>query len=426
MANRQNADRDVLHRLFEVAVEAVSPARCLAPHLPPTVAGRTVVVGAGKASAAMAEVLERQTNGLAGGFVVTRYGHGAPTRMIEVVEAAHPVPDRAGEEAGRRALALVEDLGPDDLVLCLLSGGGSALLACPADGITLADKQATTGELLRSGATISEVNCVRKHLSGIKGGRLAVAAAPARVVSLMISDVPGDDPAVIASGPTVADPTTLSDARAVIERYGIAAPAAVTEHLRTAAAETPKPGDARLARAETVIAGAAKDALAAAAAACESLGYRAVVLGEAIEGEAREVAGAHAELARRHAAAGEGAAILSGGELTVRVRGEGRGGPNTEYALALALALDGAPGITALSADTDGIDGTGDNAGATISPDTLARAGAAGLDPVHHLDDNDSHGFFAGLGDLFVTGPTRTNVSDFRAIVIDPARPVAA
>ena len=420
MANRQNADREVLRRLFEAAVEAVSPARCLAPYVPPPAAGHTVVVGAGKASAAMAEVLERHMNGVARGFVVTRYGHGAPTRAIEVVEAAHPVPDGAGAEAGRRALALVADLGRDDLVLCLLSGGGSALLACPAPGITLADKQATTGALLRSGATISELNCVRKHLSGIKGGRLAIAAAPARVITLMISDVPGDDPAVIASGPTVADPTTLADARAVIERYGIAAPAAVTERLSGADAETPKPGDARLAHAEVVITGAAKDALAAAAAACESLGYRTIVLGEAIEGEAREVARVHAEVARRHAAAGERAAILSGGEVTVSVRGAGRGGPNTEYALALALALDGAPGITALAGDTDGVDGTGDNAGALIAPDTLARARAAGLDPAAHLDDNDSYGFFAGLGDLFVTGPTRTNVSDFRAIVIDP------
>ena len=425
MANRQNTDRDVLRRLFEVAVEAVSPARCLAPFVPPPAAGRTVVVGAGKASAAMAEVLERHMNGVAGGFVVTRYGHGAPTCAIEVVEAAHPVPDGAGAEAGRRALDLVADLGPDDLVLCLLSGGGSALLACPAPGITLADKQATTGALLRSGATITEMNCVRKHLSGIKGGRLAIAAAPARVITLMISDVPGDDPAVIASGPTVADPTTLADARAVIERYGIAAPAAVTERLSGADAETPKPGDARLADAEVVIAGAAKDALAAATAACESLGYRTIMLGEAIEGEAREVARVHAEVARRHAAAGERAAILSGGEVTVSVRGAGRGGPNTEYALALALALDGAPGITALAGDTDGVDGTGDNAGALIAPDTLARARAAGLDPAAHLEDNDSYGFFAGLGDLFVTGPTRTNVSDFRALVIDPPPPDA-
>jgi hydroxypyruvate reductase len=362
----------------------------------------------------MAEVLERHRNGLAGGLVVTRYGHGVPTRAIEVIEAAHPVPDGAGAEAARRVLALVADLGPDDLVLCLLSGGGSALLACPADGITLEDKQATTGALLASGATIAELNCVRKHLSAIKGGRLAIAAAPARVVTLMISDVPGDDPAVIASGPTVADPTTLADARAVIERYGISAPAAVSEHLN---------GDARLARAEAVIAGAAKDALGAAARACETLGYRAIVLGDDIEGEAREVARAHADLAHQHAAEGGRMAILSGGEVTVTVRGKGRGGPNTEYALALALALEGAPGITALACDTDGIDGSGDNAGAAIAPDTLARASALGLDPRAYLEDNDSYGFFAGLGDLFVTGPTHTNVSDFRAIVIDdPSR----
>ncbi len=421
MANQTDTQGEVLRQLFEAAVDAVSPARCLASHLPKPGMGRTVVVGAGKASAAMAEVLERHMNGLAGGLVVTRYGHGVPTRAIEVVEAAHPVPDGAGAEAARRVLALVEDLGPDDLVLCLLSGGGSALLACPAAGITLEDKQATTGALLASGATIAEMNCVRKHLSAIKGGRLAIAAAPARVLTLMISDVPGDDPAVIASGPTVADPTTLADARAVIERYGISAPAAVIEHLSAAAAETPKPGDARLARAEAVIAGAAKDALGAAAEACESLGYRAIVLGDDIEGEAREVARAHADLARSHAAEGGRTVILSGGEVTVTVHGKGRGGPNTEYALALALALEGAPGVTALACDTDGIDGSGDNAGAAIAPDTLARASALGLDPWAYLEDNDSYGFFAGLGDLFVTGPTRTNVSDFRAIVIDDA-----
>ncbi len=371
----------------------------------------------------MAEVMERHLNGVAVGLVVTRYGHGAPTRAIEVVEAAHPVPDSAGAEAARRVLALVEDLGSDDLVLCLLSGGGSALLACPADGITLEDKRATTGALLRSGATIAELNCVRKHLSAIKGGRLAIAAAPARVRTLMISDVPGDDPAVIASGPTVADPTTLADARAVIARHGIAVPAAVAEHLNAGAAETPKPGDPRFANTDAVIAGAAKDALGAAVAACDSLGYRAVVLGDNLEGEARELARAHADLARQHAAEGGRIAILSGGEVTVTVRGGGRGGPNTEYALALALALDGAPGITALACDTDGIDGTGDNAGATIAPDTLARARSLGLDPATYLDENDSYGFFAGLGDLFITGPTLTNVSDFRAIVIDRPAP---
>jgi len=381
-------------------------------------------VGAGKASAAMAGIVERHSNGNLSGLVVTRYGYGAPTQSIEIVEAAHPVPDGAGAEAARRVLALVEDLGPDDLVLGLLSGGGSALLACPAAGVALADKQATTSALLRSGATITEMNCVRKHLSGIKGGRLAIAAAPARVLTLMISDVPGDDPAVIASGPTVADPTTLADARAVIERYGIKAPPAVVAHLAAAAAETPKPGDARLGRVASVIVGAAKDALGAAAAACEALGYRAVVLGDAIEGEARELARTHADLARSHAASGDRIAILSGGEVTVTVRGQGRGGPNTEYALALALALDGAPGISALACDTDGIDGSGDNAGAAIDPETLARARAARLDPSAHLDDNDSYGFFAGLGDLFITGPTRTNVSDFRAILIDDPAPV--
>ena len=423
MPDRPQTWRDTLGHVFEAAVHAVAPAQCLPPYLPPLAAGRTVVLGAGKASAAMAEVVEREMLGIAGGLVVTRYGHGAPTRTIEVLEAAHPVPDGSGAEAARRALALVEDLSADDLLLCLLSGGGSALLACPAAGISLEDKQTTTLALLRSGATISELNCVRKHLSGIKGGRLAVAAAPARIVTLAISDVPGDDPAVIASGPTVADPTTREEARAVIENYGIAAPASVTKHLCAAAAETPKPGDPRLGAAHAVIVGAAKDALAAAAAACESRGYRAVLLGDAIEGESRDVARAHADCARRHAAEGGRVAILSGGETTVSVRGSGRGGPNTEYALALALALDGAPGVTALACDTDGIDGSGDNAGAAIGPDTLARARAAGLDAAARLEDNDSYGFFAGLGDLFTTGPTRTNVSDFRAILIDRPPP---
>ncbi|MBM3519065.1 MAG: glycerate kinase, partial [Alphaproteobacteria bacterium] len=387
----------------------------------PPPSGRTVVVGAGKAAAAMAAVVEARYPAALSGLVVTRYGHRVPTERIEVIEAAHPVPDMAGQEAAERMLGLVQGLTPDDLVLCLLSGGGSALLALPAPGITLADKRSTTQALLRSGATIREMNCLRKHLSAIKGGRLAAAAAPARVLTLMISDVPGDDPAVIASGPTVPDPTAFAEARAVLAKYGIAPPTAVTRHLAMAADETPKPGDARLVRASHVIIAAPKDALAAAARLAEAQGYRPIVLGDALEGESRLVAQEHAALARRHSTARGRVALLSGGETTVTIRGTGRGGRNAEYALALALALAGAPGVHAIACDTDGIDGSEDNAGATIAPDTLSRLAALGADAGRLLADNDSYGAFALLGDLVLTGPTLTNVNDFRAILVDGA-----
>jgi glycerate 2-kinase len=417
---------DLLTGLFRAAVSAVSPAACLPQHLPPPPRGRTVLIAAGKAAAAMASVTEKLWPGPLSGLAVTRYGHGVPCECIRVLEAGHPLPDAAGLEAAVRVQGLAADLTGDDLVLCLLSGGGSALLARPAHGLTLEDKQAVGASLLRSGATIAEVNCVRKHLSAIKGGRLAAACFPARVVTLAISDVPGDDPSVIASGPTVADPTTFGQALALIERYRVRVPVTVREHLEAGARgeieETPKPGDPQLARSSIVIIATAENALAAAARQAEAEGTTPVSLGGAVQGEAQTVAAHHARLVGRMAAETGGASppfvLLSGGETTVTVRGQGRGGRNTEYLLALALALEGHPGIYALAADTDGIDGTEDNAGALLAPDTLARAYAMGLDPTALLAANDSHRFFARLGDLLVTGPTRTNVNDLRAILV--------
>ena len=407
--------RLLLRRLLDAALASAQPAQCVPPHLPEPPAGRTVVVGAGKAAATMARAVEDHWAGPLEGLVVTRYGHRVPTRAVEVVEAAHPVPDAGGQEAAARILSLVEGLGADDLALCLISGGGSALLTLPAPGVALADKQAMTGALLRSGAAIDEINCVRKHLSAIKGGRLGAACHPARVVSLLISDVPGDDPAVIGSGPTVPDPTTFADARAVLQKYGIAEPAALIRHLERGGDETPKEGDPRLAEAETRMVATPAMALAAAAEAAREAGYEPVVLGDALEGEARDLAREHAQLARD---AAPGTVLLSGGEATVTVTGAGRGGPNAEYALALASALDHAPGIFAIACDTDGIDGTEDNAGAQVTPDTLARAHAAGEDAAARLAANDAYGFFARLGDLVMTGPTLTNVNDFRAILV--------
>jgi hydroxypyruvate reductase len=417
--------RELLRRLFEAALGAADPARCVPHHLPAPPKGRTIVVGAGKAAAKMARAVEDHWSGPIAGLVVTRYGHGVPCERIEVVEAAHPVPDAAGQQAAARILRMVQGLSADDLVLCLISGGGSALLALPAPGLTLDDKRAVNRALLKSGANIAEMNCVRKHLSAIKGGRLAAAAAPARVVSLLISDVPGDDPAVIASGPTVADPTTFADALAVLEKYRISEPAAAITRLREAKDETPKPGDARLARVETTIIARPQDALEAAAAAAREAGVVPVILGDSIEGEARDVALVHAGIARqvrRHGQPARAPAVLlSGGETTVTVRGRGRGGRNAEFLLALAVALNAEPGIHAVAGDTDGIDGTEDNAGALLDPTTPARAAAAGVDAKKALADNDGYGFFAALGDLIVTGPTRTNVNDFRAILIDVA-----
>ena len=412
----------MLRRLFDAAVAAADPARCVPPHLldladvSNRAKGRTVVVGAGKASAAMARAVEDHWRGDLSGLVITRYGCAAPCERIEIVEAAHPVPDASGLEAAGRILGLAESLGRDDLMLCLMSGGGSALLSLPAPGLAFEDKQAVNGALLRSGAAIGDINCVRKHLSAIKGGRLAQAAAPAKVVSLMISDVPGDDPAVIASGPTVADATTTADAIRVLERFSIDVPAGVTAWLGGNAAETPKPGDAVFADTENRIVARPLGSLEAAARAAEEMGLTPVILGDAIEGEARDVAKAHAELAR---AAKAPTVLLSGGEVTVTLRGDGgRGGPNTEYLLAMALVLDGAPAIHVMACDTDGIDGSEDNAGAVIGPETLARAIDAGLDAKAYLDGNDAYSFFHGLGDLVVTGPTLTNVNDFRAILV--------
>jgi hydroxypyruvate reductase len=416
--------RAFLRSLFEAAVAAALPERVVPAHLPVPPKGRTIVLGAGKASAAMARAVEEHWPGQLEGLVVTRTGHGVPCERIEIVEASHPVPDARGRDAARRILALAESAGPDDLVLCLISGGGSALLALPAEGITLEEKQAVNRALLASGADITAMNTVRKHLSAIKGGRLAGAAYPAETVSLLISDVPGDDPSVIASGPTVADPTTFADARAVLTRYGIDPPGPVARHLAEAAEETPKPGDPRLARSRIEIIASPLASLRAAAAIASAAGVAPLILGDAIEGEAREVGRALAGIALSAKAHGVPASppavLLSGGETTVTVRGKGRGGRNAEFLVGLALGLHGSPGIHALAADTDGIDGSEDNAGAILAPDTLARAQAAGLDVTALIADNDCHALFAALGDLVVTGPTLTNVNDFRAILITP------
>ncbi|HXQ41869.1 MAG TPA: glycerate kinase [Candidatus Udaeobacter sp.] len=417
--------RALLRRMFDAALAACDPARCLPPHLPAAPKGRTIVVGAGKAAGAMAKAVEDHWPGPLEGIVVTRYGHGVACRRIEVIEASHPVPDAAGARAAERILAAVRGLGPDDLVLCLMSGGASALLAPAAPGLTLADKQHVNKALLRSGATISEMNCLRKHLSAIKGGRLAAAAAPARVVTLAISDVPGDDLSVIGSGPTVADPSTFAEARAVLAKYGIVPSDAVTRYLASDD-ETPKPGDPRLARAEAMLIARPQDALEAAAKLALEAGYRPVILSDSLEGEARDVALVHAGIARQIVNHGQPApapaVLISGGETTVTLRGKGRGGRNVEFLLALAVALNGQPRIYAIACDTDGIDGSEDNAGALLMPDSLARARAKGLDGKAMLADNDGYGFFSGIGDLVVTGPTLTNVNDFRAILVESAQ----
>jgi len=418
--------RDLLLSLFRAALAVVDPMAAVPKHLPKPPKGRTIVVGAGKASAAMAAAVERHWPGAIEGLVVTRYGHGVPCRKIEIVEASHPVPDERGRDAARRILEKVQGLTADDLVLCLISGGGSALLSLPAPDITLADKQAMNKALLKFGVTIAEMNCVRKHMSAIKGGRLAAAAAPAQVETLMISDVPGDDASVVASGPTVPDPTSFADALAVIRKYDIREPAAVIERFKRGQDETPKPGDPRLARAHTVMIARPQDALEAAAKAARAVGYTPLILGDSIEGEARDVALVHAGIARqvaRHGQPGEPPLLLlSGGETTVTVRGQGRGGRNAEFLLALAVALDGHPGIHAIACDTDGIDGTEDNAGAIIAPDSLARGWAKGVNAKTLLANNDGYSFFEALGDLVKTGPTLTNVNDFRAILIEKRR----
>lgn len=411
-----------LRELFDCAIATADPKRRVPAFLPERPKGRTLVLGAGKASAAMARAAEDHYGVPLEGLVVTRYGHTVETRGIEIVEAAHPVPDENGRAAAARMLDMVRGLTPDDLVICLISGGGSALTTLPADGITLADMQALTTALLKSGANIHEMNCVRKHLSRFTGGRLAAAAHPARVVTLAISDVPGDDPAVIASGPTVPDPTTREQAQAILARYRIDPPPAIAAHLADPACESPKPGDPRLATAVYRMIASPRQSLEAAAAAARKAGVTPVILGDAIEGEARQVAQEQARLVRSiRSGKGPAAApcvLLSGGETTVTVRGKGRGGRNVEYLLALTLALDGTPGVYALAGDTDGIDGIQENAGALTGPDSLRRARAAGLDPAAMLEDNDACSFFEALGDLVVTGPTLTNVNDFRAILV--------
>ena len=414
--------RELLRRLFDAAIAAADPAHCVPPHLPPDDGGRLIVIGAGKAAAAMAQAVERHWSGPLAGLVVTRYGHGVPCQRIEVIEAAHPVPDAAGEAAANFIFGQISGLTVADRVLALVSGGGSALLAAPAAGVTLAEKRALTSAMLKSGASIGEINCVRKHLSAIKGGRLAAAAYPASVLTLAISDVPGDDPAVIASGPTVGDPSTCADALRVLDAYAIEVPHGLRQRLASGELETPKPGDPRLARSEFRLIASPRQMLAAAAAEARKLGVEPLILGDALEGEAREVgklmAGIAQSCARHGVPAPKPCVLLSGGETTVTVRGQGRGGRNTEFLLALAQALAGAPDIHALAADTDGIDGSEDNAGAFTGPDTLARARAAGLDVPGHLADNDVWTVFSRLGDLLVTGPTRTNVNDFRAVLI--------
>jgi glycerate 2-kinase len=415
--------RALLRRLFDAAIAAADPAKLVPRHLPAEPRGRTIVVGAGKASAAMARAFEQNWTGELSGLVVTRYGYSAPCRRIEVVEAAHPVPDARGEQAARRILELVTGLTEEDLVVALISGGGSALLSAPAEGLSLADKQAVNRALLASGASIEEMNCVRKHLSAIKGGRLAIAAYPARVVTLLISDVPGDDAAVVASGPTVADPTTYADARAILAKYGITPPAVVKAHLASARDETPKPGDPRLAHAEVHLIATPQASLMAAADAAKSAGVTPLVLGDSIEGESREVARVFAGIAQQVRRYGQPipapCVLLSGGETTVTLRGKGRGGRNVEFLLAQALALRGQSQTWAIAGDTDGVDGAEEIAGAIITPDTLDRAARLGTRPADSLADNDGHGFFESLGDQVVTGPTLTNVNDFRAVLID-------
>jgi hydroxypyruvate reductase len=395
--------RALLEKMFQAAIDAAQPALCLPPHLPAPPKGRLVVIGAGKASAAMAKAVEDHWQGELSGLVITRYGYEVPCSRIEIVRAAHPVPDDSGMNAARRMLELAQSLTADDLALCLISGGGSALMPLPMEGMTLAEKQRINKSLLASGATISEINCVRRHISAIKGGRLAAACHPARVLTLLISDVPGDDPADIASGPTIADATTCADAAAILKRYNIDPPPALSESIK------------HLENTEHRLIATPRMALEAAAEVARRDGIDVYILGDAIEGEARELG---AEMALRALSTEAPCILLSGGETTVTLRGNGRGGRNVEFLLSLALTLNGAADIYALAGDTDGVDGTDDIAGAYVSPDTLARAKSAGLDAGKALENNDAHSFFGALGDSIVTGPTRTNVNDFRAIFI--------
>ncbi|OWJ94973.1 glycerate kinase [Pseudomonas sp. A46] len=410
-----------LRDLFATAISAAHPRQVLADHLPADRSGRVIVIGAGKAAAAMAEVIEREWQGEISGLVVTRYGHGADCRKIEVVEAAHPVPDAAGLETAQRVLKLVSGLSESDRVIFLLSGGGSSLLALPAESLSLKDKQAINKALLKSGAAIDEMNCVRKHLSAIKGGRLAKACWPATVYTFAISDVPGDEATVIASGPTVADPTTSAEALAILARYQIEVPAHVRAWLQDPRSETVKPGDAGLARSHFQLIAKPQQSLDAAAERVRAAGLTPLILGD-LEGESRDVAKVHAGIARQIVLHGQPikppCVILSGGETTVTVRGNGRGGRNAEFLLSLTDSLKGLPGVYALAGDTDGIDGSEDNAGAIMTPCSYRRATELGLSSSDELDNNNGYGYFAALGDLIVTEPTRTNVNDFRAILI--------
>jgi len=414
--------RELLRHMFAAAVSAAQPDLCIPRYIPRPPKGRLVVIGAGKASAAMARTVENCWTSRLEGLVVTRYGYAVPCKHIEIVEAAHPVPDQAGQLASRRMLDLVSGLTADDLVLCLFSGGGSSLLSLPAAGLSLEDKQAINRNLLKSGATIAEINCVRRHLSAIKGGRLAAACHPARVVNLIISDVPGDDPINIASGPTVADPTTCSEAIGILRRYAIDVSQHVFDLLETGAGESVKPGDVRLPRIETHLIATPQMALEAAANVAHNAGLACYILGDSIEGEAREVGKVMAGIARQVGRRGQPfrppCVLLSGGETTVTVRGDGRGGRNVEFLLSLGVTLQGEAGIYALAGDTDGVDGIEEIAGAYLTPDTLVRALALGMRPADSLARNDAHSFFKALGDSLITGPTLTNVNDFRAILI--------
>lgn len=414
--------RALLQQMFAAAIAAAQPELCIPRYIPAPPKGRLIVIGAGKATAAMARAVESCWSSPVEGLVVTRYGYAVRCKHIEIVEAGHPVPDEAGLLASRRMLELVSNLTADDLVLCLISGGGSSLLSLPAATLTLEDKQSINRTLLRSGATITEMNCVRRHLSAIKGGRLAAACRPARVVNLIISDVPGDDPVDIASGPTVADSSTCSDALAILRRYAIDVPDRVIELLTSGAGESIKPGDVRLPQIETHLIATPQMALEAAAAVAHNSGVACHILSDSIEGEARDVGrvlgGIALQVKRRGQPFKPPCVLLSGGESTVTVRGDGRGGRNVEYLLSLAMTLQGEPGIHALAADTDGVDGLEEIAGACLAPDTLARAWAQGINPADSLDRNDGHGFFGALGDSIVTGPTLTNVNDFRAIFV--------
>ncbi|HEX9072960.1 MAG TPA: glycerate kinase [Pseudolabrys sp.] len=422
--------RSFLADLYRTAVAAAHPASSLPPLLPPPPSGRLILLAAGKAAGSMTEVAEAHyLDGLRiaaerlSGVAVARHGYGRHLRRVRMIEAGHPIPDAAGLEGADRALKLADSADANDLVLVMMSGGASANWIAPAEGISFEDKQAVTRALLRSGATIGEINTVRKHLSRIKGGRLALHAHPAKLMTIAISDVPGDDPSAIGSGPTIPDPTTLRDARAIVAKYSLSLPDSITRALNESKNETPKPGDSIFAGSQLVLAARPADAMRAAEAAVRTAGYDCISLGDRIEGEARDVAAAHARLARELRAEGKRAVIISGGELTVTIHGKGRGGPNQEYALALAIALAEMPAVAALAADTDGTDGGGgaasDPAGALVDGESVARAKARGLDPTAFLDDNNSTGFFEVLGDLLVPGPTYTNVNDFRAIVVD-------